>query len=33
LKIDADFMLFSSEVKAFIAELDTVFSLSEGDAI
>ncbi|MFT6268251.1 MAG: recombination associated protein RdgC [Alphaproteobacteria bacterium] len=29
LKIDADFMLFSSEVKAFIAELDTVFSLNE----
>jgi recombination associated protein RdgC len=29
LKIDADFMLFSSEVKAFIGELDTVFSLSE----
>jgi len=26
-------MLFSSEVKAFIAELDTIFSLSEGDAI
>jgi recombination associated protein RdgC len=29
LKIDADFTLFSSEVKAFIAELETVFSLSQ----
>lgn len=29
LKIDADFILFSSEVKAFIAELETVFALTE----
>lgn len=29
LKIDADFVLFSSEVKAFIAELNKVFSLDE----
>jgi recombination associated protein RdgC len=29
LKIDADFVLFTSEVKAFIAQLNKVFSLNE----
>jgi recombination associated protein RdgC len=29
LKIDADFILFTSEVKGFIAELNKVFSLDE----
>ena len=33
LKIDADFVLFTSEVKAFIAELDKVFALSEASSL